>query len=66
MKVSIFDAEEVIQNSNLENKINKNNDFIEIRYSEIKEPLNSNVKNAKKVIVFYVKVMEVENVKIFF
>ena len=45
MKVSIFDAEEVIQNSNLENKINKNNDFIEIRYSEIKEPLNSNVKN---------------------
>jgi hypothetical protein len=45
MKVSIFDAEEVIQNSNLEHKINKNNDFIEIRYSEIKEPLNSNVKN---------------------
>ena len=46
MKVSIFDAEDVIQNSNLENKIRKSsNDFIEIRSSEINQP----IKNKKNI-----------------
>ena len=48
MKVSIFDAEDVIQNSNIENKIRKSsNDFIEIRSSEIKQPIKNktNINN---------------------
>ena len=46
MKLSSFDAEDVIQDSNIQNKIRKSsNDFIEIRSSEINEP----IKNKKNI-----------------